>query len=143
MIRNPDQTWQWIQVESYQRVDYHESDFFALLWGEILLAVISGLLIVVVLGLKIDWSSSQSRPPGRYTPRLSGLALLTTMFVLPPALIYGYSEALTVVAIIFAFLLLLPLSVETSMHLENNSDLMKKLLLLRGRGHRSCLLCRT
>ena len=133
LIRRPDQTWHWVSMGNYQRVNDRELSFYSLLWGEILLAVINGLLIVVVLGLKINFHRPKQIASRVWTV-IAWLALGTVLILFPPAFTPGYSEVFSVAAIIFMLLILLPLSVNTLMQSKDNPSLIKKLLLYAGAG---------
>ncbi len=133
LVRRPDQTWHWVTVGDYQYINSHELNFYALLWGEILLAVINGLLIVTVLGLKINFHRPK-QISGRVWTVIAWLVLVTVLILFPPAFTPGYAEMILIAAIVLMFLILLPLSVTTLVQLKDSPDLIKKLLLYAGVG---------
>jgi len=61
LLRTPNSTWQWVGVDIYNAMDYSKPNFFELLWGDGVLAIVSGLLSFTVLGRKVGIETKQQK----------------------------------------------------------------------------------
>jgi hypothetical protein len=130
LVRQSDGTYSWVAVGIHQ----HEAPgisqlFFILFPGELLLALILGGLGVMVLALQ----------QGRFSFRhvlagISGVGWLFISAAMPPALTYGYGQAIVMLGLTVSGILLLPLVVEVLIRagLSSRRLLLQYVLVMLG-----------
>ena len=113
LIRKADSTWKWVTVGPYSRVNYQDIDLYKLLWGEGVLAISAGFLVIVVFGSKVMEGQIWKRIGTIALTVVTWMLLGLSMFSFPPAINYGYGNivsgfvvmavaVLTTIAVIFA-----------------------------------------
>ncbi|MGB8212575.1 MAG: hypothetical protein WCE68_03350 [Anaerolineales bacterium] len=130
LIRKPNRTWQWVGVGPYEKVDYSSPDLYGLLWGEGVLALASGMLTFIILGIKqiADKKKLASSLMIIFTI-IAWLSLGVSAFILPPALTNGEGDFFSTVAVVGTLFIFFVLTVFISLELLESRSPIRKLVL--------------
>jgi len=130
LLRKPDRSWEWVTVGPYTRVDYLNPDLYLLLWGEGVLAIANGLLIVAMLGRKVMREKQAWKRIGRLVfLAMSWVLLEASMFIFPPALSSGDGSILSSVIVIVVTIMLAVLAIPVIIHLGQSGNVKRKVML--------------
>ena len=121
LIRRPDNTWQWINVGKYKKIDYSSPNLYILLWGEGVLALVNGWLIFVFLEIMVATDTKWQIRIGEFIfTFLAWISLGITAFIFPPALSFGYAAEVSAGAIVGTICISLVASIITTFQVKQN-----------------------
>jgi hypothetical protein len=141
LIRKSNGMWQWIRVGTYEKVDYTNPSLYFLLRGEGALALASGFLTFIVLGIKYIRDNNLRKINGTIVFTVIFYLLFEAIkFGLPPALSYGYFSTFSTFAVFGILLILFLIALKTFQPFRHNFRVIKKLLLFSTVGAVSFLI---
>lgn len=131
LIHTADGEWRWVTVGGYQRLQsFPTADAFSLLLGgQIVMAVLVGLLAFSTLALRSTWHWIRV-----LVLVLAWLAWLAVTVLFPPATATGYTATVTWGGIIACAVLVVPLVIEQTVRLAKRAPGLLPTLALVGAG---------
>ncbi len=133
LIRTPEKEWQWVEIGIHRHNDSIHLSLYSLLFDESLLALLSGLLIFIILGIKEN-TKEHKQVGSIIFGSLSFLLILLAMFIFTPAIGSLNDKFFATLAIAIASAVLVVLGIVTAIRLGRNSVSRLQMLPYAGLG---------